>query len=505
MKKKILLFFISSILSAALFAQAPEAVKYQTVVRDGLGAIITNQAVSFQLNIHQTTSTGTIVYSETHGVTTNTYGLANMEIGNGTIVSGVFANIAWGTDKFYLEVEFDPAGGSSFTLMGTSELLSVPYALYAKTSGSSTPGPVGATGATGAAGTNGTNGATGATGANGLNGATGPTGAAGINGATGPQGPIGLTGATGANGTNGLNGATGPTGAAGTNGLNGATGPTGAAGTNGLNGATGPIGLTGTAGTNGTNGATGAAGTNGATGAIGPQGPIGLTGATGPTGANGINGATGATGATGTGLTGPAGATGATGPTGPSGGPVGPTGATGPAGSPGGSLQYPDGITGTPITSNAATYTVPAGQTLYITSVFGDGTFQIGGCNTLAGRLNYHGGTWHSVYLLQPLIAGSGVVVTNAGSGNFNGFLVPSSTTIINVCGGYTVPAGKILYIMNVCQDGTMQINGVNMVAGRTNYQGGTWDMTRIGQPIIVGAGSVVSFTSWGSINGYLK
>jgi len=276
----------------------------------------------------------------------------------------------------------------------------------------------------------------------------------------------------------------------------------------------GPQGSTGLTGPTGATGATGAAGTTGATGAVGSQGPTGLTGAagstgaTGATGTNGTNGATGNTGLTGavgaTGI-GTTGATGATGATGPSGGPTGPTGSTGAAGAPGGSMQYPDGITGTAITSNAGTYTVPAGQTLYITSVFGDGTFRIGGCNTLAGRLNYHGGTWHSVYLLQPLIAASGVVVTNATSGNFTGFLVPSSTTIVNVCGNYTVPAGQTLYIMNVCQDGSMRINGANIMAGRANYQGGTWDMTRLGQPIILPAGTAITFTSWGSINGYLK
>jgi len=152
MNKKLLYLFIASILSASLFAQAPESFKYQSVVRNAAGVIIANQTVSFRLSIHQTSTTGAIVYSETQTMSTNGYGLANMNMGSGTVVSGTFSTIDWSLGPYFLEIEFDPSGGSSYTVMGTSQLLSVPYALYAENSGSSTPGPQGPTGATGATG-----------------------------------------------------------------------------------------------------------------------------------------------------------------------------------------------------------------------------------------------------------------------------------------------------------------------------------------------------------------
>jgi hypothetical protein len=161
MNKKILHLFIASLLCTSLFGQAPESFKYQAVVRDAAGVIIANQNVSFRLSIHQTATTGAVVYAETQNMLTNTYGLANMNIGGGTLVSGNFSSIDWGLGPYFLEVEFDPAGGASFTAMGTSQLLSVPYALYAETSGSGGVGPAG------------------------------PTGPQGPIGATGPQGPAG--------------------------------------------------------------------------------------------------------------------------------------------------------------------------------------------------------------------------------------------------------------------------------------------------------------------------
>lgn len=229
MMKKILYLFIASIFSASLYAQAPESFKYQSVVRDAAGVIIANQGVSFRLSIHQTSATGTIVYSETQTMTTNSYGLANMSIGSGVLVSGNFATIDWSLGPYFLEVEFDQTGGSSYTSMGSSQLLSVPYALYAETSGNGPAGPAGPQGPVGPAGTTGSAGATGATGATGVAGAPGPsgpagaTGATGAAGATGAQGPIGLTGATGTTGATGSQGPIGLTGAV------GATGPQGPA------------------------------------------------------------------------------------------------------------------------------------------------------------------------------------------------------------------------------------------------------------------------------------
>jgi hypothetical protein len=188
------------------------------------------------------------LYREHHNTTTNQFGLFTVQIGGGTADStGTYNSINWANGNQYLKTELDPTGSNSnYTLMGESQLLSVPYALYAL---SSAGGPTGPTGPTGA------NGATGATGATGITGATGATGATGISGATGATGATGITGATGATGATGITGATGATGstgATGASGITGATGATGATGSTGATGVTGATGATGTANINGT-------------------------------------------------------------------------------------------------------------------------------------------------------------------------------------------------------------------------------------------------------------
>jgi len=137
MRKIIGIFLISAALMLALTinAQTPQALKYQTVVRDAAGDIIQNQNVSFRFKVHDGSASGTIVYSETHSINTNSFGLATLEIGNGTPFTGQFSGIDWGANTKFLEVELDPAGGNNFTSMGTSQILSVPYALYSETSG----------------------------------------------------------------------------------------------------------------------------------------------------------------------------------------------------------------------------------------------------------------------------------------------------------------------------------------------------------------------------------
>ena len=332
---------IFSLLALLLFilqasAQAPQKINYQAVVRAQNGAPVADGSiVSLRFTIHTGSPTGTPVFTETQTDTAKHFGLVTVEIGSVNNLS----NVNWGNGPKYLQVELDPAGGSNFTDMGTAQLLSVPYALFA---GNSVAGPSGATGpqgaagvtgATGPAGANGTTGPTGNTGASGSGGgATGPTGPSGNNGvtgATGNTGATGPTGLTGNNGATGANGVTGPTGASGSTGAGGgATGPTGPTGSIG---ATGPTGNNGNAGTTGPAGATGANGNNGSTGATGPTGNTGANGVTGPTGNNGSTGPTGANGATGAGggATGPTGPTGSTGSTGAGGGATGPTGPTG--------------------------------------------------------------------------------------------------------------------------------------------------------------------------------
>ena len=129
---KIFILLIVNIFTINLFAQSPEAFKYQAIARDASGNVIANQNVSFRISILKTSETGTPVYVETHNLTTNNFGLANLNIGNGSPISGNFSTIDWATDKYFIKVEMDATGGTSYQLMGTSQLLSVPYALNAK-------------------------------------------------------------------------------------------------------------------------------------------------------------------------------------------------------------------------------------------------------------------------------------------------------------------------------------------------------------------------------------
>lgn len=118
--------------SIGLFAQAPQAFKYQAVARDNSGNLIANQSVGFRISILQNSPTGSPVYSETHTVASNNLGLVNLDLGAGNPVSGTFSNINWGTGNYFVKVELDVAGGSNYLLMGTTQLLSVPYALHAQ-------------------------------------------------------------------------------------------------------------------------------------------------------------------------------------------------------------------------------------------------------------------------------------------------------------------------------------------------------------------------------------
>lgn len=129
--KKLLttLLFASSVLFT--FAQAPQKMSYQAVIRNVSDALITSTAIGMQISILQTTNTGIAVYIETFTPTTNVNGLATVEIGTGTVVAGNFSAIDWSTGPYFIKAETDPTGGTVYTISGTSELASVPYALYA--------------------------------------------------------------------------------------------------------------------------------------------------------------------------------------------------------------------------------------------------------------------------------------------------------------------------------------------------------------------------------------
>ena len=129
-------FFLSLLalltITTFTFSQAPEGFKYQAVVRDANTTILANQTVGMQLTIQQGSIGGTAVYTETFAATTNAYGLVNLEIGTGTSTDD-FTTIDWANGPYFIETAVDLAGGTSYSIMGTSQLMSVPYALHANT------------------------------------------------------------------------------------------------------------------------------------------------------------------------------------------------------------------------------------------------------------------------------------------------------------------------------------------------------------------------------------
>lgn len=138
--KKVFTFLAAVLLTAPVWAQSPEKMSYQAVIRNSSEALVTNTTVGMQISILQGSATGTAVYVETQTPTTNANGLVSIEIGAGTVVSGTFASIDWANGPYFIKTETDPTGGTTYTITGTSQLLSVPYALHAKTAESITGG-----------------------------------------------------------------------------------------------------------------------------------------------------------------------------------------------------------------------------------------------------------------------------------------------------------------------------------------------------------------------------
>ncbi len=135
-KVYIILLIVSIMLNISIIkAQSPQAFKYQAIARGSTGNILANQNVRFRMSILQGSASGSSVFVETHFLTTNAFGMADLNIGNGTCVSGNFSTISWGNNSYFLKVELDPSGGTTYTTMGTTQLLSVPYALYAGSAG----------------------------------------------------------------------------------------------------------------------------------------------------------------------------------------------------------------------------------------------------------------------------------------------------------------------------------------------------------------------------------
>ena len=130
MKNLIILFAL--MLSFNLFSQAPQAFNYQGVARDVSGNPLTNQNIGLRITIFQGLFGATEVYKEIHLTTTSDLGLFTLQIGTGSVVDGIFSDIDWGEEAHFLQIEMDENGGSNYQLIGMSQLLSVPYAMYAE-------------------------------------------------------------------------------------------------------------------------------------------------------------------------------------------------------------------------------------------------------------------------------------------------------------------------------------------------------------------------------------
>lgn len=269
--KKISLLIGTLLLAGISLAQAPQKMSYQAVIRNSSNNLVESSPIGMRISILQGSATGTPVYVETQSTSTNANGLVSLKIGTGAVVSGALSTIDWSLGTYFIKTESDITGGTNYTITGSTELLSVPYAMYAENSG--TPGPQGPQGIQGIQGDPGVIGATGATG-NGI-----------ASTVDNLDGTFTLTYTDGTTFT--TSNLTGPQGIQGIQGTQGIQGPQGNQGIQGLTGDTGPIGPQGIQGLTGNAGPVGPAGPTGPTGPAGPSGAVGATGAAGqgvPTG-----------------------------------------------------------------------------------------------------------------------------------------------------------------------------------------------------------------------------
>ena len=317
------------------FSISTEQNPAQNFRRQIIFKILKNEKISVRITLLKDSTSGETVYQEKHEPSTDTNGLFTIQIGASKLYAGDFSKIDWSTGIYYILSEIDLKGGSNYSIRGTSQLLSVPYALYAGNAAKGEKGDKGDTGLPGNDGKSGPQGDKGDKGDAGLtgnDGKSGPqgdkgdkgnTGIAGNDGKQGPQGDkgdkgdTGLTGNDGKQGPQGDKGDKGDTGVAGNDGKQGAqgdkgdkgdtgapgndgqTGPQGEKGDKGDTGAPGNDGKQGPQGDKGDKGDTGIAGNNGQDGAQGDKGDKGDTGASGNDGKTGAQGEKGDKGDTG--------------------------------------------------------------------------------------------------------------------------------------------------------------------------------------------------------------
>ncbi len=130
--KKLFTLLLAFSFATGIFSQVPEKMNYQAVIRDASNNLVTDQAVGMQISILQGTASGTAVYVETQTPTANDNGLVSIEIGAGNVESGDFTTIDWTNGPYFIKTETDPDGGSTYSITGTSQLLSMPYAQHSK-------------------------------------------------------------------------------------------------------------------------------------------------------------------------------------------------------------------------------------------------------------------------------------------------------------------------------------------------------------------------------------
>ncbi len=281
-KQKLLVSWLAVLLLFAypnLFAQVPQAFSYQGVAKTADGAIIANSNLGLKISIIEATeTTAPEIYCEIHQTQSNEIGLFTINIGQGAVVNGSFENINWGVGDHYINISMDANGGDRYVFVGQSQLLSVPYALYALEAGNGVkgiPGPPGFDGPPGPPGPRGHNSGNSPPGQPGKPGPPGPTGPPGPgNGPAGPQGPPGPA--------EGPQGPPGPDVPPGPEGSPGPTGPPGPPGEPGPPGP--PCPIVGEPGPPGPYGAPGAPGEPGPPGAAGADCSPGPPGAPGPKG-----------------------------------------------------------------------------------------------------------------------------------------------------------------------------------------------------------------------------
>jgi hypothetical protein len=130
--KKVISLAICFLFLSSAFAQSPQAIPYQAIIRNNDGSVMSNTALTLTFKIHDSSATGTIVYEETHSNSSNSQGLVSVNVGGGSPVSGTFSTINWSSGPKYLHVLMNTGNGD--VDLGTQQLLSVPYALYAENS-----------------------------------------------------------------------------------------------------------------------------------------------------------------------------------------------------------------------------------------------------------------------------------------------------------------------------------------------------------------------------------